>query len=245
MLQSASPSPEILVSGIAHLGSRLLFDRLTLRIRPSEWTALLGPSGSGKSTLLRLIAGLPVAAKFKGQVTADDQHGLSGRIGYMAQQDLLLDWATVRDNIALGSRLRGEACSLNRISNIICSVGLNDKAEKRPCELSGGQRQRVALARTLLEDRPVILLDEPFSALDARTRADMQDLAASQLIGRTVLLVTHDPGEAVRLCNRIYLLQNNSLVTVDALNGPFPKPVADGDALALQAKLLMQIRSGT
>lgn len=245
MLQSVSPSPEILVSGVAHLGNRLLFDSLTLRIRPSEWTALLGPSGSGKSTLLRLIAGLPVAAKFEGQVMADDQHGLSGRIGYMAQQDLLLDWATVRDNIALGSRLRGEACSQNRISDLIRAVGLNDKADKRPCELSGGQRQRVALARTLLEDRPVILLDEPFSALDARTRADMQDLAASQLIGRTVLLVTHDPGEAVRLCNRIYLLQNNSLVTVDALSGQFPKSVADSDALALQAKLLMQIRSGT
>jgi putative hydroxymethylpyrimidine transport system ATP-binding protein len=245
MLQSASPSPEILVSGIAHLGNRLLFDCLTLQMRPGEWTALLGPSGSGKSTLLRIIAGLPVAAKFDGQVKADDQLGLSGRIGYMAQQDLLLDWATVRDNIALGSRLRGEPCPLDRISDIIYAVGLNDKSEKRPCELSGGQRQRVALARTLLEDRPVILLDEPFSALDARTRVDMQDLAASQLFGRTVLLVTHDPGEAVRLCNRIYLLQSQSLVSADALNGPFPKSVDDGDALALQAKLLMQIRSGT
>ena len=203
-------------------------------MRPGEWTALLGPSGSGKSTLLRIIAGLPVAAKFDGQVKADDQLGLSGRIGYMAQQDLLLDWATVRDNIALGSRLRGEACPLDRISDIIYAVGLNDKSEKRPCELSGGQRQRVALARTLLEDRPVILLDEPFSALDARTRVDMQDLAASQLFGRTVLL-----------CNRIYLLQSQSLVSADALNGPFPKSVDDGDALALQAKLLMQIRSGT
>ena len=245
MLQSTSPSPEILVSGIAHLGNRLLFDSLTLQMRPGEWTALLGPSGSGKSTLLRLIAGLPVAAEFEGQVKADDQQGLSGRIGYMAQQDLLLDWATVRDNIALGSRLRGEACPPDRLYDIICAVGLNDKAEKRPCELSGGQRQRVALARTLLEDRPVILLDEPFSALDARTRVDMQDLAICQLIGRTVLLVTHDPGEAVRLCNRIYLLQNNSLIKVDALKGPFPKPVDDADALALQAKLLMQIRSGT
>jgi len=245
MLQSASPSPEILVSGIAHLGSRLLFDILTLQIRPGEWTALLGPSGSGKSTLLRLIAGLPVAAEFEGQVKTDDNEGLSGRIGYMAQKDLLLEWATVRENIALGSRLRGEACPPDRLRDIISAVGLDDKAETRPSELSGGQRQRVALARTLLEDRPVILLDEPFSALDARTRVDMQDLAVSQLIGRTVLLVTHDPGEAVRLCNRIYLLQDNSLIQVDALKAPFPKPVDDGDTLALQAKLLMQIRSGT
>ncbi len=245
MLQSTSSSPEILVSGIAYLGSRLLFDSLALQMRAGEWTALLGPSGSGKSTLLRLIAGLPVAAEFEGQVKAGDKQGLSGRIGYMAQQDLLLEWATVRDNISLGSRLRGEKSPPERLQDIICAVGLSDKAEKRPCELSGGQRQRVALARTLLEDRPVILLDEPFSALDARTRVDMQDLAASQLVGRTVLLVTHDPGEAVRLCNCIYLLQNNTLIKVDALNEPFPKPVDDGDALALQAKLLMQIRSGT
>ena len=240
-----SSSPEILVSGIAHLGGRLLFDSLTLQLRPGEWTALLGPSGSGKSTLLRLIAGLPVAAEFEGHIEADDKQGLSGRIGYMAQQDLLLEWATIRNNIALGSRLRGEACLPDRLADIIGAVGLDDKAEKRPCELSGGQRQRVALARTLLEDRPVILLDEPFSALDARTRADMQDLAASHLDGRTVLLVTHDPGEAVRLCNHIYLLQDNRLVETPALSGPFPKPVDDSDALALQAKLLMQIRSGT
>lgn len=240
-----SSSPEILVFGIAHLGGRLLFDSLTLQLRPGEWTALLGPSGSGKSTLLRLIAGLPVAAEFEGHIEADDKQGLSGRIGYMAQQDLLLEWATIRDNIALGSRLRGQACPPDRLADIIGAVGLDDKAEKRPCELSGGQRQRVALARTLLEDRPVILLDEPFSALDARTRADMQDLAASHLVGRTVLLVTHDPGEAVRLCSHIYLLQDNRLVDAPALSGPFPKPVDDGDALALQAKLLMQIRSGT
>ena len=141
--------------------------------------------------------------------------------------------------------MRGEKCPPDRLANIIAEVGLNDKAEKRPCELSGGQRQRVALARTLLEDRPVILLDEPFSALDARTRADMQDLAAHHLIGRTVMLVTHDPGEATRLCNHIYLLQDNKLMEKPALPGPFPRPVDDSNALDLQAKLLLQIRSGT
>lgn len=239
-----SSSPGIMVSGFAHIGDRLLFESLTLPVRSGEWTALLGPSGSGKSTLLRLIAGLPVAAEFDGNIEADDQHNLSDRIGYMAQQDLLLEWATVRDNISLGRRLRGEDCPPGKLSKIIGAVGLNDKAEKRPCELSGGQRQRVALARTLLEDRPVILLDEPFSALDASTRIGMQDLAAGHLIGRTVLLVTHDPGEAVRLCNHIYLLQDNSLIKAQSLSGPFPTPVDDSDALALQAKLLLQIRSG-
>ena len=240
-----SLSPNILVSGIAHLSGKLLFDSLTLQLRPGEWTALLGPSGSGKSTLLRLIAGLPVAAEFDGQIIADDQQSLSGRIGYMAQQDLLLEWATIRENVALGGRLRGEGYPPDRLADIIAAVGLEDKAKNRPCELSGGQRQRVALARTLLEDRPVILLDEPFSALDARTRADMQDLAAHHLNGRTVMLVTHDPGEATRLCNHIYLLQDNRLIETPALSGPFPRPVDDSDALTLQAKLLLQIRSGT
>ena len=140
-----SSSPKILISGIAHLGERLLFDSLTLRLRPGKWTALLGPSGSGKSTLLRLIAGLPVAAEFEGHVKADDQQSLNGRIGYMAQQDLLLEWATISENVALGSRLRGEACLSDRLVDIIGAVGLGDQAQKRPCELSGGQRQRVAL----------------------------------------------------------------------------------------------------
>ena len=240
-----SSSPTIIVSGIAHLGDRLLFDNLTLQIRPGKWTALLGPSGSGKSTLLRLIAGLPVAAEFEGHIKADDQQSLNGRIGYMAQQDLLLEWATIHENVALGSKLRGEACPPVGLADIIRAVGLGDKAQKRPCELSGGQRQRVALARTLLENRPVILLDEPFSSLDARTRADMQELAYRHLIGRTVLLVTHDPSEAARLCNHIYLLQDNRLVETPTLSGPFPKPVDDSNALSLQAKLLLQIRTGT
>ena len=237
-------SPEILLKGCAHLGEKTLFKHLELQVKAGEWTALLGPSGSGKSTLLRLIAGLATAAEFDGQIQTDDQQSLIGRIGYMAQQDLLLEWAKISDNVTLGSRLRGEIWPSERRDKIIKAVGLSDKADKLPSELSGGQRQRVALARTLLEDKPVILLDEPFSALDARTRADMQDLAASQLAGRTVLLVTHDPGEAVRLCRNIYLLQNEKLVKATPLAPPFPKPLDSSKALALQAKLLMQIRAG-
>jgi putative hydroxymethylpyrimidine transport system ATP-binding protein len=239
-----SNSPEILVRGHAHLGGVTLFEHLELRVKAGEWTALLGPSGSGKSTILRLIAGLGTAAEFEGQIQADDAQSLTGRIGYMAQQDLLLEWAKISDNVTLGSRLRGEVNASEKCDKIIRAVGLSDKADKLPRELSGGQRQRVALARTLLEDRPVILLDEPFSALDARTRADMQDLAASQLAGRTVLLVTHDPGEAVRLCQNIYLLLNEKLVKAQVLEPPFPKKLDDSEALALQAKLLIQIRAG-
>jgi putative hydroxymethylpyrimidine transport system ATP-binding protein len=110
--------------------------------------------------------------------------------------------------------------------------------------LSGGERQRVALARTLIEDRPLVLLDEPFSALDVRTRADMQELAARHFQDRTVLLVTHDPYEAVRLCGSIYCLQGQKLQQSRHLEPPFPKMLDDKDLFALQAELLSQIRAG-
>lgn len=137
----------------------------------------------GKSTLLRLISGLSTGADFTGDITASDGQGVADRVAYMAQSDLLLPWASVSQNILLGARLRGETPDTDRLHRILARVGLTDHAQKRPSELSGGQRQRVALARTLMEDKPVILLDEPFSALDAQTRAAMQDLAVEVLAG--------------------------------------------------------------
>ena len=124
----------------------------------------------------------------------------------------------------------------------MADVGLRDHAGKRPTELSGGQRQRVALARTLMEDRPVVLLDEPFSALDARTRADMQDLSAQMLAGRTVLHVTHDPAEAARLGQQILVLTETQLITVPAPTQPAPRDVDSAAVLDLQAALLNRLR---
>ena len=221
-----------MVSGFAHIGDRLLFESLTLPVRSGEWTALLGPSGSGKSTLLRLIAGLPVAAEFDGNIEADDQHNLSDRIGYMAQQDLLLEWATVRDNISLGRRLRGEDCPPGKLSKIIGAVGLNDKAEKRPCELSGGQRQRVALARTLLEDRPVILLDEPFSALGPSLKDQMLDLIKkiSKNKKLLVLMATHEPADAKKVASQTLVVKDKKVhppVSTEKALDPINGPLAD------------------
>jgi putative hydroxymethylpyrimidine transport system ATP-binding protein len=124
----------------------------------------------------------------------------------MAQSDLLMPWLDLPENVCLGARLRGEAADLSRARHLLAQVGLSDHLDKRPAALSGGQRQRVALARTLMEDRPVVLLDEPFSALDAKSRAQMQDLAAELLKGRTVLHVTHDTAEAARLAHRVLLM---------------------------------------
>ena len=251
------------VRGRAWVGDQPLFAAVDLTLAPQGWTCLLGPSGVGKSTILRLLAGLETGARFDGEVTRDQP------VALMAQDPGLIPWLDVTGNVTLGARLRGTLpvsfvpkypggrrtgpiegpvrrgaeppAPLARARALIDAVGLTDRAHHRPDSLSGGQRQRVALARTLFEDRPLVLLDEPFSALDARTRAQMQDLSARLLAGRTVLLVTHDPAEAARLGDRIVLLRESGL-TEWALPSPRPtgaaRPYDAPEVLALQADLM-------
>lgn len=223
------------VRGQAWVGDAALFAPIDLSLAPGGWTCLLGPSGVGKSTILRLLAGLATGVRFQGDVSRDQP------VALMAQDAGLIPWLDVAGNVALGARLRGNAANAGRARDLIAAVGLSDRADHLPATLSGGQRQRVALARTLFEDRPLVLLDEPFSALDARTRAQMQELSARLLVGRTVLLVTHDPAEAARLGDRILLLRETGLTEWPA---PEPRPPAGArpyDApgvLALQADLM-------
>jgi putative hydroxymethylpyrimidine transport system ATP-binding protein len=192
-----------------------LFDGLDLELAGGSFTCLLGPSGIGKSSLLRLLAGL-TSPGISGQLRGGDGQSLTGRVAYMAQQDLLLPWLNVLDNVTLGNRLRGERVDQQRALDLLMRVGLTDAASARPDALSGGMRQRAALARTLMEDRPVVLMDEPFSGLDALTRLRLQALAAELLAGRTVLLVTHDPLEALRLGEHI-LIMNGRPATLSVL----------------------------
>ena len=227
---------------VSYRGSTL-FDGLALDLQPGRWTCLLGPSGIGKTTLLRLILGLETAEA--GAVTCSDGQPLAGRAAFMAQQDLLLPWLSVLDNATLGARLRsdGEASAREHAAALLERVGLASYWDARPAVLSTGMRQRVALVRTLVEDRPVVMMDEPLSALDAIGRIKLQDLAAKLLADRAVLLVTHDPLEALRLGHRVYVLAGRPARLGDAIEpgGPLPRRVDDPRILELQGELLRRL----
>ncbi|WP_294228908.1 ABC transporter ATP-binding protein [uncultured Shimia sp.] len=231
-------APGITLKGQASIDGRPLFAPLSLSLDAGRWTCLLGGSGVGKTTVLRLMAELPTGAKFDGEILATDKTPVTERIAYMAQDDLLLPWATVEKNIALGARLRGQNADAARLDQLLDRCGLRDHVGKKPSELSGGQRQRVALARTLMEDKPIILLDEPFSALDEKTRAAMHDLAADLLKGRTVLVVTHDPGEAARLGHAIYVMTADGLTSVAPPTAAVPRAVDAQDTITCRSDLL-------
>jgi putative hydroxymethylpyrimidine transport system ATP-binding protein len=199
---------DIRLSGLTiAYGGAALFDALDFSASGPGVTAILGASGVGKSTLLRVVAGLaqPNAG------TAET----GGQVSLMAQDDALLPWADAISNVVIGSRLRGERPDLARARKLLTSVGL-DPGIGRPATWSGGMRKRVALARLLYEDRPIALLDEPFAALDALTRASIHALAARLLEGRLALLVTHDPLEAIALADRIVVLGDKpARITLD------------------------------
>ena len=183
---------------------------ISFALTPGEFTAIVGPSGCGKSTLLSLIAGLmqPEAGSMSlGGMPLTEN---SSKIGYMLQHDHLFEWRTVYRNVILGAEIRGKVTPQirARAEQLLEQYGLERFARSRPSELSGGMRQRAALIRTLLLDPELLLLDEPFSALDYQTRLTVSD-DIGQIIrrsGKTALLVTHDLSEAVSLSDRVIVL---------------------------------------
>lgn len=235
-------APALQLSGSARAGGVTLFAPLSLHVPAGRWTCLLGASGVGKTTVLRLLAGLATGVSFAGEFGADDGLALQSRVALMAQDDLLMPWLSVRENVLLGARLRGERPDKQRAAEVLDRVGLHGLHDRKPAQLSGGQRQRVALARTLMEDRPILLLDEPFSALDAGTRGRMQDLTAEVSAGCTVLLVTHDPAEAARLGHQILVMDDAGLTDVRPPEGEIPRAVDDAGVLAMQTGLLKMLR---
>jgi len=224
---------------------RALFDDLDVELPAGQWTCLLGPSGVGKSTLLRHILGLEPGEGAGDSIVCSDGARLAGRAAFMAQRDGLFPWLSARKNVGLGRRLRGQtlADTDTKIDEMLDAVGLAENGGDLPATLSGGMRQRVALARTLMEDRPTVFMDEPFSALDAINRVRLQDLAARLLRGRTVLLVTHDPLEALRLGHRIHVMSGRPARLNEAMipDGAPPRRVDDAKILEAQGEILRRL----
>ena len=183
---------------------------VTLSVQEGEFISIVGPSGCGKSTLLNIIAGLE--APGAGEVLIDGEvlSGPSRAIGYMPQRDELFPWRSIRGNVMLSLRLRHEKSEApyRRAEELLRRYGLGDFAEKTPQQLSGGMRQRVALIRTLAADPKILLLDEPFSALDYQTRLTVSDDIARIIReeGKTAILVTHDISESISLADTVYVL---------------------------------------
>ncbi len=230
-----TPCPSLYIRNLAlHYGGQVIFENLDLTIAGGQLVALLGPSGVGKTSLLRIIAGLE--PPITGSVSASDGAPLAGRIAYMAQQDLLVPWARVIDNVMLGAKLRRVKTEPDRALHLLERVGLAERAHTLPAELSGGMRQRVAIARTLYEQRPIVLMDEPFSALDAITRSKIQDLAAELLAGCTTLLITHDPFEACRISHHLVVLAGTPARLGAPIAVPGTPPRAPDNLALLQAQ---------
>ena len=239
----AAPSVTLEQVSFAYPGEQI-FRSLNFTVQSGQWTCLIGPSGCGKSTLLRLISGI-LREGLSGQIHFSSDNNHKGLTAWMSQKDLLLPWLSVVDNVCLGARLRGEmtARKRSRAMSLLEDAGLGESANVLPSSLSGGMRQRVALLRTLMEERSVLLMDEPFSALDALTRLKLQDLAARLVEGATVLMVTHDPLEALRLGHRIYVMTGRPAKLSDALIPPGSPPRNPGDSaiISMQATLLARL----
>lgn len=233
-----------------HIDGVALIDDLSETFDAGRWTCILGPSGIGKSMLLRAVLGLIEGPshgdiELTGSVRTTGGAMLSGLASYMAQQDLLFPWLTVRQNIDLGARLRRHQLTEGPdTDDLLISVGLENYANTLPARLSGGMRQRTALARTLKEDRPIVLMDEPFSAVDAITRLRLQDMAGDFLSGRTVVMVTHDPLEALRLGHKVVVLTGRpaTFSAPIAPGGTPPRSVENRDILDMQGRLLASLQ---
>jgi ABC-type nitrate/sulfonate/bicarbonate transport system ATPase subunit len=225
---------------------------VSIELADGEFVSIVGPSGCGKSTLLAMLAGL--LAPSAGEIALDGvapPGGLLGRLGYMPQRDLLMAWRTTLANATVGLELSGVSrpAARERALAELGRFGLAGFEDRRPSELSGGMRQRAALLRTFLAGRDVLLLDEPFGALDALTREAMREwlLGVWEADRKTILLVTHDVEEAVFLSDRVYVMSGRPgrVATEVAVGLPRPRTLeltATAEFAQLKARLLAPLR---
>lgn len=205
-----------------------ILDDVSLTVASGRIACLLGPSGCGKTTLFHVVAGLSLPDAGRVLLDGREVTGVPGQLAYMLQKDLLLPWRSIQDNIILGARLRGVPLreALNQARALMERYGLQGFEKRKPHELSGGMRQRAALLRTLLTEREVLLLDEPFGALDALTRLQLQLGLTDvwQTFRKTILLVTHDVEEAIFLSDEILVLSHRPGRVRKRLTVPLSRP---------------------
>jgi len=243
---SGAPAPKVELCGVglryfSREGETEALREISFAVAPKEFIAIIGQSGCGKSTLLSLISG--ILRPTEGTVLLDGQKiaGPSRKVGYMLQQDYLFEWRTILDNAVLGAEIQGAdmRAARERATGLLTRYGLGKFLNHLPRELSGGMRQRVALARTLCTEPDVVLLDEPFSALDSQTRLALADEVAVILRreGKTAILVTHDLAEAISMAERIVVLsrrpgrvKSDHRIQFSSANGTRPTPLAARNA---------------
>ncbi|WP_245208971.1 ABC transporter ATP-binding protein [Gottfriedia endophytica] len=208
--------------------SKQILSRVSIDIKTGEFVSVIGTSGSGKSTLFKLIAGLLEPIEGQIQINGKQCDKRLGKVGYMPQKDLLLPWRTVMDNILLPIELvkENKKQKMVEIREWLTRFGLSEYENAYPHELSGGMRQRVAFLRTLMTGRDLLLLDEPFGALDSMTKRKMHSwlLELWGELQKTVLFITHDLEEAILLSDRIYLLPSDSSQIIQEVKINLPRP---------------------
>ena len=209
---------------------------VSLSVGKGEFVSILGPSGSGKSTIFKLLTGAlrpdAGAIRFDGAPLQPDRRPFA----FMPQRDALMDWRRIIDNTTLGLEVQGigRTAARRRLEPLFAEFGLAGFEQHYPAQLSGGMRQRAALLRTVVQDKDMLLLDEPFGALDALTRADLQRWLETMWSRHswTTLLVTHDVREAVLLSDRIYVLSARPAQVIAEVAVPLPRPRRTGAAVA-------------
>lgn len=206
-----------------------IIDGLSFTVKEGEFVSVIGPSGCGKSTIFRLVNKLLAPAEGTILVNGQPIGGLKNYCGYMPQQDMLFPWRTVKENVMLPMEIQGgisKAEMEKRAEQALESVGLKDWGRKAPRELSGGMRQRAAFARTVLTGSDLLLLDEPFSALDYLTRLSMREWLLEQWEReqKTVLFITHDVEEAVFLSSRILVVEETPITHLKSIEVPAEYP---------------------
>jgi ABC-type nitrate/sulfonate/bicarbonate transport system ATPase subunit len=224
-------APKLQLEGVSHaFDGRPVLGETTLDVAKGEFVAVVGPSGCGKSTLFNIVAGLIEPTQGRVLLDGADVTGATGRMGYMLQKDLLLPWRTVLDNVLLGRSLQHRTTAADRAEalDLLGRYGLGAFTDHYPHALSGGMRQRAALIRTIVFSREVLLLDEPFGALDSQTRLLMQEwlLRVYSEIDSTILFITHDIDEALFLADRVLVMSARPGTIKGSFKVPFPRPRA-------------------